>query len=194
MSVDEMRRIPGAELRRVSPVLLMSALLLAGPSAAQAAGGSPSAATKAFYDTYLKVKPRGIPDEKTRAMFAPLISPALEKLLADANAAEELHTERTKNQEPPLVEGDAFSSLFEGATAYKVGSCRKKPDSAVCDVHLTYAESKDDKPTKWVDQAALVKSGDGWVLDDIVFGATWDFGNHGRMQDLLRQVPKDAAQ
>jgi hypothetical protein len=194
MNMNETRRIWGAELRRVSPFLFLLALVLAGPSAAQAASDSPAAATRAFYDTYLKVKPRGIPDEKTRAMFAPLISPALEKLLADANAAEELHTERTKNQEPPLVEGDAFSSLFEGATAYEVGACRKKPDSAVCDVHLTYAENKGDKPTHWVDQAMLVRSGDGWVLDDIVFGATWDFGNHGRMQDLLRQVPKDAAQ
>ncbi|HEX7775039.1 MAG TPA: hypothetical protein VF449_00765 [Parvibaculum sp.] len=160
---------------------------------AQAASDSPAAATRAFYDTYMALHVRGIPDEKARARFAPVISPALEKLLADATAAEDLHRERTKNEEPPLVEGDAFSSLFEGATAYEIGACQEKPDSAVCDVHLAYAESKGDKPTKWVDQAALVKSGGGWVLDDIVFGATWDFGNHGRMQDLLRQVPKDAA-
>ncbi len=179
----------GGVMRRA----VLAVLFAIGFSAsAQAASDSPSAAARAFYDAYLKAKPRGIPDEKTRAIFAPLISPALEKLLADANAAEELHFERTKNQEPPLVEGDAFSSLFEGATAYKLGDCRKKAEAAVCDVHLTYAEGT-GKPTTWVDQAMLAKSGGGWVLDDIVFGATWDFGNHGRMQDLLRQVPKDAA-
>ncbi|MDR3497622.1 MAG: hypothetical protein P4L72_00180 [Parvibaculum sp.] len=173
--------------------IILAAIIAVGLSApAEAASGSPEAATKAFYDAYLVQHVRGIPDASARAHFTPLISPALDKLLADADAAEKEHFERTKNQEPPLVEGDAFSSLFEGATSYKLGECSVKAATATCDVHLSYAEDKDAKPTGWVDQAVLAKRGEGWVLDDIVFGATWDFGNHGRMQDLLRQVPKDA--
>ena len=70
--------------------------------------------------------------------------------------------------------------------------CRDEVTQALADDLGLPIKGVDAKPTGWVDQAVLAKRGEGWVLDDIVFGATWDFGNHGRMQDLLRQVPKDA--
>jgi len=169
---------------------ILSVLLAIAAPALAADRDSPAAATKAFYDAYLKAQVRGIPDAKTRALFTPLISPALDKLLADADAAEQLHFKLTKNEEPPLVEGDPFSSLFEGATSYRLGKCVEKAEAATCDVELTYAGSSDEKPTHWTDKAVLVKSGGGWLLDDLNFGATWDFGNKGRMQDLLREVAK----
>lgn len=167
---------------------VLSALLAASP--AFAGSDSADAAMKAFYSAYLKAKVSGIPDAKARAPFTPLISAKLDKLLADADAAEQLHFRLTKNEEPPLVEGDPFSSLFEGATSYKLGECKEKDAAATCRVELTYAGNAGDKPVRWADAATLVKQADGWVLDDIVFGATWDFGNKGHMQDLLAEVAK----
>jgi hypothetical protein len=175
-------------MRGVFCFAVLSALLAGSP--ALAGGDSPSAVTKAFYDAYLKAKVSGIPDAKARAPFTPLISSKLDKLLADADAAEQLHFRLTKNEEPPLVEGDPFSSLFEGATSYKLGACTEKAAAATCPVELTYVGNAGDKPVLWTDTAMLVKQGDDWVLDDIVFGATWDFGNKGHMQDLLAEVAK----
>lgn len=161
-------------------------------SSALAAEATPAAATRAFYDTYLAAKVRGIPDARTRALFTPLISGALDKALADAGAAEALHLKLTKNEEPPLVEGDPFSSLFEGATSYKLGKCEEKGRTATCAVELTYAGAPDEKPTDWTDRAILVKERGGWVVDDLDFGATWDFGNKGRVRNLLAEVAKYA--
>ena len=50
------------------------------------------------------------------------MSPALNKLLAEGAAAEARFAAKVKGA-PPLIEGDIFTSLFEGATAWKLGAC-----------------------------------------------------------------------
>ena len=57
----------------------------------------------------------GIPDAGARARLQPSLSPALNKLLSDAAAAQARFSAKIKDS-PPLIEGDLFSSLFEGAT------------------------------------------------------------------------------
>lgn len=156
------------------------------PAHADAADPAKSAA--AFYNLYIKMKPRGIPDAKQQAELRPLVSSDLDRLLAEAGAAEALHFKKTNNEEPPLFEGDLFTSLYEGATSYNLGKCTVEGDHAYCDVNLTYAEAGDAKPTTWTDKAALVRSAKGWLVDDIAFGGTWDFGQHGMMRGTLRQV------
>ncbi|MES1990723.1 MAG: hypothetical protein V4441_07210 [Pseudomonadota bacterium] len=168
--------------------LVLAVSLAAGVSSAFADSDAPPRAARAFYDLYMKEKPRGVPDDAMRAKFAPLISPALELALADANTAEEAHFNATKNQEPPLFEGDVFTSLFEGATSYKLGQCAIESDNAYCDIDLAYAEASGDKPTTWTDKLALVKRAGGWKVDDIAFGATWDFGQHGHLRATLADI------
>ena len=70
----------------------------------------------------------GIPGEAGRAKLAPYITPALEQLLAAGEAAEARYAKETNNQSPPIIEGDLFTSLFEGATAFKVGACKADDD------------------------------------------------------------------
>jgi len=67
-----------------------------------------------FYATYVGL-PRagGIPDATARVRYAPLLSPRLGRLIVDAAAAEIRFSKQNKNA-PPLIEGDLFSSLFEG--------------------------------------------------------------------------------
>ncbi|MGV8998172.1 MAG: hypothetical protein ACOH12_14620 [Parvibaculaceae bacterium] len=171
-------------------LLLVASVVAAVMSPAFAGSDTPSGAARSFYNLYIKEKPRGVPDEAMREKFAPLISSALEVALADANMAEQAHFDATKNEEPPLFEGDVFSSLFEGATSYKLGSCAIESDKAYCDIELTYAEAAGDKPTTWVDKLVLVKRAGGWKIDDIAFGATWDFGQHGHLRATLADIAK----
>jgi len=170
-----------------TPVLV--AFLVSGGSAL-ADSATPAAAARGFYNLYMKEKPRGVPDDVTREKFAAVISPALELALADANTAEEAHFAATKNEEPPLFEGDIFSSLYEGASAYKLGQCAIESDNAYCDIELSYAEAPGDKPTTWVDKLVLAKRAGGWKVDDIAFGATWDFGQHGHLRATLADIAK----
>lgn len=150
----------------------------------------PEKAAAAFYDVYLHVSPRagGVPDEVTRAKYAPVISARLEKLLAEAETAEMRHREATQNSEPPFVEGDPFSSLFEGATAFNLGACIIKDVAAQCAVDLTYADPAGGEPARWTDTVMLVQEDQVWVVDDIVYGGQWDFATRGRLQTLLENV------
>jgi hypothetical protein len=170
--------------------LVVAALLAVGLSSSATAGDdNPGKTVAAFYGLYLQEKPRGIPDAAVREKFEPLISPELGRLLAAAAAAEDLHLRKTNNEEPPLVEGDLFSSLFEGATAYTPGKCAVEGDHAYCDADLAFNEpGGESKPTTWTDKVALIRSSRGWLVDDIAFGGAWDFGQHGMLRAALRQV------
>lgn len=144
------------------------------------------AGADAFYATYLST-PRGggVPDAAARARYAPAISSTLAGLLDGAAKAEEDFAQITKGQVPPLLEGDIFTSLFEGATAYTVGGCKENGDSATCVISLTHAEPG-QKPISWTDMALLAKGADGWRLDDIGYGGNWDFSNKGKLSETLK--------
>jgi hypothetical protein len=106
----------------------------------------------------------------------------------DGNSAEEAFAKANKDS-PPLIEGDLFTSNFEGATTFKVGACSTGGNSGRCAVALTYDDRKQnpkDKPVTWTDTVYLVATPSGWRVDDIGYGATWAFGNKGRLADTIR--------
>jgi hypothetical protein len=164
--------------------------LAAGP----ALGGEPddlAKAAHAFYDVYLTLHPSdGIPDKATQAKFVPVVSPALLQLFVDGDAAEDRYAKATKNQSPPLIEGDLFTPNFEGATSYVVGTCVADAAGGHCPVTLTYDDHK-DKPFRWTDTVFLVRTQQGFRVDDIAYGGTWDFGNKGRLTRTLKGAIAD---
>jgi hypothetical protein len=168
---------------------LTALLVLAGP-AAGADDAALIAAANGFYAVYSGFHPSdGIPNDAARARYAPVISPALEKLLMEAAAAEQRFAKENKDS-PPLIEGDLFSSLFEGATSYSVKSCNVT--SASCAVDLTY-DDKAAKPVHWTDTLHLIATPQGWRVDDISYGGNWDFANKGRLTETLRMVISDTS-
>jgi hypothetical protein len=151
-----------------------------------------AAAAHGFYAAYQSVfTGGGIPDAAARAKLGPLISPALSRLLQDASDAEDAYAKATKGEVPPLVEGDPFSSSFEGATSYKVGKCTGDAVAGSCAIALTYADAS-SKPVTWTDTADLVMTQAGWRLGDIEYGGNWEFGNHGRLSELLKSVIEES--
>ena len=151
----------------------------------------PDKAAEAFYAVYSTFHPSdGIPDAAGRAKYAPFISAALDKLLADGNAAE-IKFNKANKDSPPLIEGDLFTSMFEGATSYKVGACKLSGAEASCAVGLVYDDKK-DPPTRWTDTVTLTKTKAGWRVDDIFYGGSWEYANKGRLGATLRQVIADS--
>src|SRR5882724_10980826 len=103
------------------------------------AAEDPASAVDAFYGVYSNQHAQGgIPDATVRVRFAPVLSPRLNKQLSDAAAAQARLTAKVRNAVPPMLEGDIVSSLFEGATAWKVGACQLTANTARCPVALTY--------------------------------------------------------
>jgi hypothetical protein len=153
-----------------------------------------TATANGFYAAYATFHPSdGIPNAKSRAKLEPFVSPALDRLLIDGEAAEARFARVTRNMSPPLVEGDLFTSNFEGATAYHVGPCQTAGDTARCPVALGYRDNakEDARRVNWTDMLYLVRTATGWRIDDIFYGATWDFGNRGRLSDTLKSAIHD---
>jgi hypothetical protein len=132
----------------------------------------------------------GIPDATGRMRLAPFLSPGLNKLLADGAAAEARFSAKVKGA-PPLIEGDLFTSLFEGATSWKLQACTASGAAARCPVEFTHAEAK-QKPVVWTDTLLLTNTPQGWRVDDVIYGANFQFGNTGKLTDTLHTVLREA--
>lgn len=171
--------------------LILAFLLLAGPAFA---AGDPAAAVNAFYGVYTgqHAQGRGIPDATVRLRLQPYLSPRLNKQLADAASAQNRLTAKVRNAVPPVLEGDIFSSLFEGASAWKVGACQQSGKTARCSVALSYTPppgaGAKAKPANWTDTLLLADTPQGWKVDDVVYDAGFAFGNTGRLSDMLGMV------
>ena len=175
------------------PILALLAVFAICAPARADDGAAMAGAANGFYTTYLSL-PRGggIPDATARARLAPFLSPRLNQMLTLAAAAEARFQARNKNS-PPLIEGDLFSSLFEGVSSYSLGACTGDGKKARCTASLTHTEPK-QKPVSWNDTLLLVNTPSGWKVDDIAYAAGFSFGNSGNLTDTLKFVVSDAAQ
>jgi hypothetical protein len=172
--------------------LCTAALLASGPTRAGANDDGAAAAANAFYAAYEKAQPRGIPDAKAQVLLGPLLSASLNGALDRARKAGAAFQAKTRGMAPPLLQGDIFTSLFEGATAYTIGACTSDGLKLTrCKVNLTYSDPQ-NPPTHWTDIVALVREGDAWKIDDIVYGGNWDFASKGTLSQTLAQVVEDA--
>ncbi len=167
----------------IAAALFASSVVAAQPASDVKALG---AAAAGFYGVYMTLHPSdGIPDAATRARFAPFVSDALDKLLADADAAEARYAKATKGLSPPLVEGDPFTPNFEGATSFEIGACALDAHGGHCAVVLTYDDRK-DKPLVWTDTVRLIRTPSGWRVGDIAYGR--NPGDDGRLTTTLKNA------
>jgi hypothetical protein len=173
-------------VRFVLALLLMTVAGRGVVFAASDAAGM-AAAANGFYAVYATFHPSdGIPSPADRAKYHPFLSPALETLLTDAQAAEARFAKANKGA-PPLIEGDLFTSLFEGASSVAVGDCGGDAVRGRCTVRLEHVDTS-AKPVAWNDTVLLVNTPSGWRIDDIAYGGNWAFGNKGRLSELLKQA------
>jgi hypothetical protein len=151
-----------------------------------------AAAANAFYAASAQARPAtggGIPDATGRARYAPVLSARLNKALSDAAAAETRFSAKTKGA-PPLIEGDIFSSLFEGPTQWAVKDCNGDAKTARCSVTLT-RQSPGQRPVTWTDTLVLANAG-GWKVDDVIYDPNLSSGNTGTLNETLRMVQSEA--
>ena len=157
-----------------------------------AAADDPAAAVDAFYAVYRSQQPHGgLPDATVRLRYSSVLSPRLNNQLADASAAQGRLAAKVRNA-PPMLEGDIFSSLFEGASAWKVGACQGDANAARCPGGVGLHPRRRPRmprrprPASWSDTLILVRAPQGWKVDDVVYDAGFQFGNTGK---LARHAP-----
>ena len=91
-----------------------------------------------------------------------------------------------------MIEGDLFTSLFEGATAFRLISCEVRKDEASCTIEFTSINPTDHSLFKWNDKVHLVLESRRWLIDDVEYLGNWEFMHKGRLKTVLRQAIKDS--
>ncbi|MFI5323579.1 MAG: hypothetical protein ACHQ6U_08635 [Thermodesulfobacteriota bacterium] len=171
-------------MKRAILVLIM---VLAAASVSSA-GESPQSTVNGFYNVYLKLKTRGIPSAKDLEKYKPYLTPELASMLKSADEAEIKYKKETKGEVPPLVEGDVFTSLFEGADSFKVLDCSESGNTCSCSVEFKNTGSGDVKTFTWKDGVTLAKEKSGWLISDIQYKGNWDFAANGTLVQTLKSV------
>lgn len=177
---------------RDTALVLAALLAVAAPACAHDTTAPLARVTEGFYTAVLALDQDGIPDAKAQAKLAPYISHGLAQRLADGAAAEHRYAALTKLQAPPLLNGNIFTSSFEGATSFKLGHCERQGAQARCKIALVYSDH-DRKPRRWTDTAVLVQTEKGWRLDNIDYGGQWPSSNKGTLRGNLSFAIQNAA-
>ena len=108
------------------------------------------------------------------------------------DSTERCDKNRAQGQEPPLVQGDIFSSLFEKATA-TTGIDQGAAEGQQLTYRLRFEWREPGAATasvQWTDEVLLRSIEGRWLIDDFIHGGDWQFSVPGSMKRMLRDVAR----
>jgi hypothetical protein len=146
--------------------------------------GTPAHTVDQFYNKYLQLNIGGLPDAEQSKAINPFLSKEIKDLIAADIEKQKQFIKDDPDEKPPWIEGDLFSSLFEGATEYKIGKTTQQGNTAKVDVALSRKDSSGE--SNWTDTVVLAKSGKMWVITDIIFNGQWQFKTGSSLLNVLR--------
>jgi hypothetical protein len=133
------------------------------------------AAASAFYTEIHTHRDQGLPSEENLQRLKALVTPGLHASLQRARIDQQRQIESHPDEKPDWIEGDLFSSLFEGVKQWKLGEAFHTPGvDATVKVHLTYSEPS-QPPVTWTDTLVFKQRDQSWLLSDIRMGGDWAF-------------------
>jgi hypothetical protein len=160
--------------------LVWSPLLSAEPAVDH---GNPETVARVFYSELRRLGVLGLPGEADWAVLKSFCSETLGAALDRAVAEQAEFIRKNPGEKPPWIDGDLFSSLFEGPKQFQVGEAVTKGESAEVPVECSHTEG--GETVKWRDTLLLVKKGGKWLIDDVSYGGIWDFSNSGTLKEAL---------
>ncbi len=139
-----------------------------------------------FYGTQFERPISGAPDSIQLARLRPFITDSLARLLHAARQRHDADLARAPEEKPSWAEGDIFTSLFEGPTAFYVTPAIRDGERAKVPVKFQYHSATDSTTTEWSDTAIVVLEQGRPVVADVIFGGTWAFGQKGSLVGNLQ--------
>lgn len=117
-------------------------------------------AVDSFFSTY---------KSNFRTVDKKLISKELSEKIDSTIAKEIYDAKRLKDMQstdkPLMIEGDIFTSIYEGYTSYKIKSTSVNGDKANVVLSL---ENKNYK-LNWENEVVLIKENNTWEIDDVIY-------------------------
>jgi len=160
---------------------LILALLLAGCAATQ----SPIRVVERLYATRIDSRMSGAPTRAELDAIAPYLTPELHDLLAEARTLHDQEAAAAPDEKPAFADGDLFSSLLEGPTAFRiVGDDGGNVGRHRVAVRFTYADAA--AAMSWQDTVVVVHHEGGWVIADVEYEGDWDLASKGTLRSHLK--------
>lgn len=175
-------------------LLLTIALACASPLTLQAQTPDESLVTAAKrFCTTLRAEPiEGLPSVAQFQRLSPLLTKELIATIERARVIQREQVRKHPDEKPDWIEGDLFSSQFEGVTTWELGSAFSAHSvDATVKVRHTYVE--EDQPTNpWIDTLIFKQQHNAWCLDDIIMGGGYAFESaqtlRGRLPGGLKET------
>jgi hypothetical protein len=160
----------------------------ATPAAVPAAdAGEPAQGPVAVAMDFLAMHQRfgdsGLPSRADMAAYDAFLCPSLAQAVRAAQVRQEVAKAERPDEKPPYVEGDLFSSLFEGPDEFEVADSVVEGDRAR--VAIAMSAGRGDQARRWKDTVELRLDEGIWCLDDVAYGGDWPFANKGRLSSVL---------
>ncbi|HEY0930328.1 MAG TPA: hypothetical protein VGE27_10460 [Gemmatimonas sp.] len=130
---------------------------------------------------------RGVPDAEQLRALRPFLGDSLANALASADAARTTAAQRAPDEKPPFVDGDPFSSLFEGRTDARPDTVISHADTAF--VVMAFSNATQRPAVNWKDTVVVTRAQGRFVVADIRYGTAWEFGFTGRLLNVLHSEP-----
>lgn len=174
--------------RLLLPVVLLSAAMALAvepepPSTAERDTLRQAATT--FCTELRRERISGLPTEKQMETLGPLMTAGLRDAIARARELQSKQMREAPEDKPDWIEGDLFSSSFEGVTSWEVGDVFTAP---TVDGQVKVGQSYTDETpqtVEWTDTFVFQKHGGKWLLDNIRLGGEWHFKSGASLRDAL---------
>jgi hypothetical protein len=175
----------------VARIVMMIILLLFPGSCSRSSvssGPDPGAVVVNFYSLYRNIDSGGIPQPADLQKLEPMFTTRLRSLLDEARQYQAAYARTHPMDKPPFIDGDLFSSNFEGFKTSSLGAVKRlSGDTYRVEVHLSYWDPSDTKTVvKWTDAVRVVREQGKLLIDDFEFLADWPFAQKGRLSDILQ--------
>ena len=148
--------------------------------------GRPKDAVAGLYQALATAQVRGAPSGAQLETIAPYLSDDLRAGLHAARELQESERARAPGEKPPFVDGDLFSSLFEGPSRFEIVGDTRSENRHLVAVRFTYDGAS--PPVTWQDVAVVEFEQGRWVVSDVRYGGDWDFAAKGTLRQALDTV------
>ena len=153
----------------------------AAPAAEPAQG--PVAVAMDFLVMHQRLGSSGLPQRNELPAYDAFLCPALGQAVRAAQARQEQARVERPNEKPPWVEGDLFSSLFEGPEGFEARDT--VVEGKLARVVVAMSRGEGENATRWKDTLVLQLDDGIWCLADVEYGGDWASANQGRLADAL---------